>query len=292
MRPQPTTQSDNVTLGAQVGSGRTAEVFDVGSGRILKLFRPSYARDVVLREMRTSQEIARTGLPCPAVFPADSNDGLVEIDGRYGIVFERIVGRSMLHEMASRPWRIARYTRLFADLHSRLHVSEAPDLPCQRRRFEGLVAQGAKTLPSALTERILEALRSEPDEAAVCHGDLHPDNVLLTAEGPKIIDWEPAGQGSPAADVAWTVLLLRHGGIPPGTPLGMRIAMFFLRRVFLIIYLREVYRNGMVTRADLRTWIPLTAAARLGDGIPEERDALLRIITRGFPANRRAEGGG
>ena len=287
MRAQFPDQSPGIAIGALVGTGRTAEVYDVGNGRILKLFRPSYTRDVVLREMRTSQDVAQTGLPCPAVFPADSEDGLVEIDGRYGIVFERVIGRSMLHEMASRPWRIARYTRLFADLHGQLHATEAPSLPRQRRRLEHLIAQGAKTLPATLAKRVLDALGDEPDASAICHGDLHPDNVLLTADGPRIIDWEPAGQGTPAADVAWTVLLLHHGGIPPGTAWGVRMMVFFLRRIFLSVYLREVYRRQIVTRADLRRWMPITAAARLGDGIPEERDALLRIITRGFPPNLR-----
>lgn len=282
-------QPTAVAVDARVGTGRTAEVYAVGERRVLKLFRPPFARDVVLREMRTSQEIARAGLPCPAVFASGSGDGLVEIDGRYGIVFERIFGHSMLHEIVSRPWRIIRHTRQFAHLHGQLHATRATGLPRQRQRLEHLIAQGVKSLPAALAERILAALRSEPDGSAVCHGDLHPDNVLLTADGPKIIDWEPAGQGSPAADVAWTVLLLRHGGVPPGTPWSVRTALFFLRRVFLIIYLREVHRTGLVTQADLRRWIPITAAARLGDGIPEERDALLRLIVRGFPARGRTK---
>lgn len=276
-----------IRLGELVGTGRTAEVFDLGNGRILKLFRSSYEREVVLREKATTERIGHTGLPCPAVFPADSEDGLIEIDGRYGIIFERIVGRSMLHEMASRPWRIAEFTRAFADLHHRLHRTDVSGLPRQRTRLAHLIAQGAKTLPSSLTERVLAALANEPDGTAVCHGDLHPDNVLLTGDGPRIIDWEPSGQGCPAADVAWTVLLLRHGGIPPNTPWGVRMATGFLRRIFLSIYLREIVRKGSITRDDLRRWLPIVAAARLGDGIPEERDALLRIVARGFPPDHR-----
>ena len=277
-------------LGELVGTGRTAEVFEWGKGRILKLFRPSYPREVVLREMQTTARIDDAGLPCPAVFPTDSEDGLVEIDGRYGIVFERLLGRSMLHEMANRPWRIARFTRMFADLHDRLHRTEASDLPKQRTRLEHLIDQGAKTLPPPLAKRVRAALENEPDAASVCHGDLHPDNVLLTADGPKVVDWEPSGKGCPAADVAWTVLLLRHGGIPPGTPWSVRAMLFFLRRLSLTIYVREIVRKGRVTRADLRRWVPIVAAARLGDGIPEERDALLRILARSFPPNRRPKG--
>ena len=287
MHSQSSDGPSPIRLGELVGTGRTAEVFTLGNGRILKLFRSSYAREVVRREKTTTERIGYAGLPCPAVFCADSEDGLIEINGRYGIIFERVVGRSMLHEMAARPWRIARYAQMFADLHARLHQAEAPGLPRQRARFEHLITQGAKTLPPSLTERILAALAKEPDGTAVCHGDLHPDNVLLTGDGPRIIDWEPSGQGCPAADAAWTVLLLRHGGIPPNTPWGVRLGLVFLRRIFLTVYLREIIRKGSVTRADLRRWLPIAAAARLGDGIPEERDALLRILARGFSPDRR-----
>lgn len=48
--------------------------------------------------------------------------------------------------------------------------------------------------------------------------DFHPDNVLLAARGPVIIDWPDATRGQPLADVARTSLLLRLGGLPPGWP--------------------------------------------------------------------------
>jgi thiamine kinase-like enzyme len=43
----------------------------------------------------------------------------------------------------------------------------------------------------------------EGDGAPVLlHRDLHPQNVILTADGPRIIDWEGAARGPAVADVA------------------------------------------------------------------------------------------
>jgi hypothetical protein len=46
------------------------------------------------------------------------------------------------------------------------------------------------------------------------HLDLHPMNVMVTAEGPVVIDWSNAKRGAPEMDVANTWALLRCGEIP------------------------------------------------------------------------------
>ncbi len=54
----------------------------------------------------------------------------------------------------------------------------------------------------------------------LCHGDLHPSNVILTDDGPMIVDWFDACRGEPVAEVARTsLLLLAPGGRErPGAP--------------------------------------------------------------------------
>ncbi len=48
------------------------------------------------------------------------------------------------------------------------------------------------------------------DGEALLHLDLHPENVLLSARGPVLIDWEGAGRGPGEADLAlcWVVVAL------------------------------------------------------------------------------------
>jgi Ser/Thr protein kinase RdoA (MazF antagonist) len=49
-----------------------------------------------------------------------------------------------------------------------------------------LINSRAKYL--ARRSQALERLNQLPDGDALCHGDYHPDNVLMTRNGPIIID--------------------------------------------------------------------------------------------------------
>jgi aminoglycoside phosphotransferase (APT) family kinase protein len=62
--------------------------------------------------------------------------------------------------------------------------------------------------------RLLRTLHAVParlsaDPAVrVLHLDLHPDNVMLTPEGPKVIDWANAEEGPPGLDWGMSAVIL------------------------------------------------------------------------------------
>ncbi|TMA37195.1 MAG: aminoglycoside phosphotransferase family protein, partial [Deltaproteobacteria bacterium] len=43
-------------------------------------------------------------------------------------------------------------------------------------------------------------LETLPDGDQLCHGDMHPGNIMLSRRGPMVIDWTNARRGHPAAD--------------------------------------------------------------------------------------------
>lgn len=49
----------------------------------------------------------------------------------------------------------------------------------------------------------------------VVHGDLHPLNVIATADGPVVIDWCNAEEGPPEFDVAMTALIFAQVALDP-----------------------------------------------------------------------------
>jgi aminoglycoside phosphotransferase (APT) family kinase protein len=267
-----------------VGEGRTAEILAWGEGRVLRLLREGASRARALRELRVLRSIHETGIPSPAVYPADTGDGLVEIDGRLGFVMDRVEGPSMLRELTAKPWRLVRSARTFARLHRAIHASTTDGLPSHRERHHAVIDRIAEDIGHDVAARIHRAVDALPDGSAVCHGDFHPDNILMSDDGPIIIDWGPASSGHPAADVAWTVYLFHYGGYSPGMNRRQRLLLDTLRRLFLYVYLRAYLRKSSITRRDVSSWGPAIAALRLGDGIPEERERLLGILRAHFSA--------
>lgn len=273
---------ENVKSLVLVGQGRTAEIFEWAEGRVLRLFRPGASVQYAQREMRAFRCVNEAELPCPAVYPTDSEDGLVVIEERLGFVMDRVDGPSMLQVLTRRPWKLWPFARALAAFHLSMHRQVIPGLPSQRDRFHRVIDRLAGELGEAISARLRASLDTLGDGGAVCHGDFHPDNVILSARGAIIIDWGPATAGAPAADVAWTIYLFRHGGHPPGMSRWHRFTLSTLRRMFLTIY-RYAYARGAVFNWDeVERWGPVIAAIRLGDGIPEEREFLLRILQKHF----------
>lgn len=284
MESRPMHRSDLPWLSelALVGQGRTAEIFEWGEGRVLRLFRPGASVEYAQREMQAFRCANEAGLPSPAVYPSDSKDGLIVIEGRLGFAMDRIDGPSMLQVLTRRPWKLWPFARALAGFHLSMHGQVIPDLPSQRDRFHRVIDRLADEFGEAMTSRIRDSLDKLGDGCAVCHGDFHPDNVILSGRGPIIIDWGPASAGAPAADVAWTDYLFRHGGNPPGMARWQRLVLTIFRRLFLAVYRRTYSRSSPFSWNDVEQWGPVIAVIRLGDGIPEERKVLLRIIRKHF----------
>ncbi|MEV0802280.1 phosphotransferase [Kribbella sp. NPDC050281] len=49
----------------------------------------------------------------------------------------------------------------------------------------------------------------------VVHGDLHPLNVIATDDGPVVIDWRNAEEGTPEFDVAMTAIICAQVALDP-----------------------------------------------------------------------------
>jgi len=65
---------------------------------------------------------------------------------------------------------------------------------------------------------VLHHLAQLPIANTVCHGDFHPDNIMLTPTGPIVIDWIDATQGHPAADITAWLLPNTAAHISEGLP--------------------------------------------------------------------------
>ncbi|WOT37221.1 phosphotransferase [Streptomyces coeruleorubidus] len=59
----------------------------------------------------------------------------------------------------------------------------------------------------------IPALRSTDPAVRVLHLDLHPENVILTPDGPRVIDWSNTEEGDPALDWAASAVILAQAAV-------------------------------------------------------------------------------
>ena len=114
--------------GQLIGAGRTADVFAWGDEQVLKLYQDWMPAVAIEREFAITRLARSAGLPVPAA------EEMLHIDGRLGIVFERIPGTSLLKILAARPWRLISISRLLADYHARMHACSLPPGHCLGQR--------------------------------------------------------------------------------------------------------------------------------------------------------------
>ncbi len=258
-----------LSLGTPIASGRTAEIFTWGDGLVLKLTRADFPSHLADQEWQNARVAWQAGARVPK--PVE----IIDVAGRRGVVFERVDGPTMAQSMQGKLLRIKAYARQLAGLHVELHTISAPDLPSQHQRAVWNLGRST-VLPGHLKAAIYQQLAQLPDSDTICHGDFHPENILLTERGPVIIDWEGCMHGSPAADVAATCLLLRTVTISLKGWRGWILRQFV--NLFVRAYRAEYARLAPGRLENLEAWIAVLAACRYQADNPHEHKHLLAII--------------
>jgi tRNA A-37 threonylcarbamoyl transferase component Bud32 len=258
-------------IGKLIGKGMTAEVYEYGEGKVLKLFYNWVSMDWVRYEADVGENVYEAGVPAPIIY------GTTQHEGRSGLICQRIVGTSMLKLIDQKPWKIRSYAKRMARLHAKIHLGRCSKLPRQKDALERGIRQSAGLLGDD-TERIVHYLRSLPDGVSVCHGDFHPDNIISSGNADTVIDWTNAYSGDPCGDVARTCLMTRSPFIVPGMSRMLRRMIKPGKRMLLSSYLQKYKKLTGVKQKDIDAWMLPVAAARLRERIPGEEDWLLDII--------------
>ncbi len=260
----------DVSPGPLLAAGRTAEVFGCGDDRVVKLFRRGFATSSVELEASRASAAVVAGAPAPAVH------GVVTIDGRHGIVFDRIDGDSLLDEIALDPMRVGTWARQFADLHHSVLSTKASGLPSALEVMAERIERADITAQQRATA--LGVLKAAPGGDALLHGDFRPGNVILGSGGSQVVDWVNACTGPPSADVARTMWLI-SAGAPVGDGVNRRV-LSALQRMFLRGYQRRITSRTRIDRRVVAAWRLPIVASRIGEGSEAEEVTLRNEIER------------
>lgn len=259
---------------AVMGNGRTAQVLALGTDRIVKRFKSEFPKKAIRTEFAASDWVYRQGLAVPRPYE------LIEEDTGLSITFQRIQGPTLMKRILL-PGFQKRYARLLASLHADIHRLQTDAAAPLRPMKEALISsiRQAPLLTEQEKERIIRYTRSLPDENQLCHGDFHPDNVLL-GDRPYIIDWATAMSGSPAGDAARTVLMLSLGSLPDGTPGFVITLLGLIRKRLTHCYTEHYLKLTGRGREELEQWMLPVAAARLIEWLPPQEKTQLADLAR------------
>ncbi len=252
----------------RLDEGRTAEIFAWDDGRILKLYRAEFPRDWADWEAKITRAISEAGVPAPRVFE------VLDIEERRGIIMERVSGPSLIADLIAHLFSTVKHARLLAELHAQMHEQSIPDLPAQHDSLRRRI-QEANVSPE-IQAAALQRLDRLPEGTALCHGDFHPGNVVLTAHGPRILDWPTAMCGHPLGDVARTSLILRL--IESSPEMSIPWALRLVRDVFHATYLKRYIQLRSVSREAIEVWLLPVAVARTVENVSYEHENLPRLI--------------
>ena len=184
------------SLGEKIGEGATSDVYAWAPGQVLKLFKAGAAQGLGWHEARMTRAIFAAGGPALQVLAR------VSLEGRFGIVLPRLDGPSLQQLCETGALTSGQAGVILARLYISVHATPPPnDLLCLRDWFAAL-SQGTGLVPEHIVAGVLARIERLPPPAVLCHGDLHAGNVIMTAEGPRIIDWSAAVL-APAAFDLW-----------------------------------------------------------------------------------------
>ncbi len=261
------------SLGVPIGVGRTAEIFAWENNCVLKLIRAEFPAHLADQEWWKAEAAWKKGAHAPRPV------ALVEIEGRRGVVFQRIAGQTMGQAIRRSLWRLDHYAQLLGRMHAELHRLSDSRLPSLHERVYWALGQ-PNLLDEGRKAAIRELLEKLPDSATLCHADFHPENILLTDKGPMIIDWEGSLHGEPDGDVAYTCLLFRSAlmtGSGPRGWIGRQIGQR-LEKVYLSSYQRAC---GPVQH--LQEWLAILAACQMNEENRAKIQFFEQIVRRVIP---------
>jgi Ser/Thr protein kinase RdoA (MazF antagonist) len=257
-------------LGDVVARGTRSSIHAYGRGAVVKVPHPSTPTGWIRFEAQYADAVRAAGAPVPRVL------GMEQMSGRAASVWERVEGTSMWQQVIDQPKRSVALGRLLADVQLALFELVPPvTLPNQRDRLVSKIRWSAATVDASLA-RALDLLPARVGQPRLCHGDLHPSNVILGHHDPVIVDWFDASRGETIADVARTSLtLLGDGGkAPRHLPGSDRRTLTALTEA----YLSRLGAPLEIGHELLDRWQAIQAVARMAEGVP--RGGLFEVWTR------------
>jgi aminoglycoside phosphotransferase (APT) family kinase protein len=184
-------------------SVKAPEAYAWAPDQVVKLFKAGVSHQFGRHEVRMIRAVLAAGLPVPEVF------GEVTLDGRFGIVLQRLDGPTLWQLSRTGAVTFEQAGAIVAALAMSVHKTPPPPEVISMRDYMGneLRLDDGKVPKHIATDVLALIDRLSPGDG-LCHCDLSPGNVIMTAEGPKLVDWTFAMRAPAAVDLGFLHVIL------------------------------------------------------------------------------------
>lgn len=220
------------------------------------------------------------GLPAPEVFDE------VTANGRFGIVMSRHDGPTLLDGLKSGAITTGEAGAIMAGLYRSVHATPPPPEVLSVRTWFDALSRVPGGIPEHIAPGILALIERLPPGEGLCHGDLHSDNVIMTADGPVIIDWvatirAPAAWDLGRCQVTFSELIYAPDDVDPERPRALNAAI-------QAQYARLAGLTPEALTTAMAPWLPILRAFALADRISSS--ARRERVIRSLEATLRVQG--
>ena len=186
------------------GGGANGESYDhkTDPSVMLKLYFPGKIQQP-LDEMMLAQKVYAMGIPTP-----EPGEYVVTEDGRYGIRFKRILGKtSYSRATGDHPEKVLQYAEEFAKMCQQLHATHIDTTQFEnvKDRYFRLLNENP-FFTSEEKEKLRRFIANVPDEDTAIHGDLQFSNAIFVGDQRYFIDLGDFCYGNHLFDVGMVYL--------------------------------------------------------------------------------------
>lgn len=280
----------NSLIGNRIGSGGCSEVFEWEDDKVIKLFRSNTNEYAISKEYKNSVAAWKSGLPTYKPYEK------VEVDGRLGIIFERVYGDTIMDRFLNQSADISlpltdeamrrldyedNDIRITAQTLFEIHKKSIPEMPKQAEMMKESISR-ASYLTQEEKQRISELVDHLPSKNCLCHGDPNPGNFFMNAGKPVIIDWMNATTGNPASDIAEYIIMIKYSVLPPEVPDRFVTFLDAVRELTIKIFLDEYTKLSGMKYEEIDPWmLPMIAGKLSTDAISDkEKNILVEVVRK------------